>query len=252
VSAITASQVTVRTGRISERIDARTVLWAAGTRPTTFGRRVAAELGATVDGTGRIAVNADLSVPGHPDVLVIGDLAEARRPDGSPVPAVAQGGIQGGRHVGRVVGARLRGLPAPAFRYRDKGELAMIGRFRTVARLPHVRLAGPIAWLVWLGVHLFYLQGFQNRVLVGVRWLWTMLSGERATRLITGPPGPVGSRALVGLLGDGAALDMPLPGPVVAAGRSRSVPPRIAQRSGHARDPHRRPVTSSRLGGSHW
>ncbi len=256
VSEIGTSHVTVRSGQISERIDARTVLWAAGTRPTTFGRRVAAELGAPVDRAGRIAVNADLSVPGHPEVLVIGDLASAVRPDGSRVPAVAQGAIQGGRHVGRVVEARLRGLPAPAFGYRDKGELAMIGRFRTVARLPRVRLSGPIAWLVWLGVHLFYLQGFQNRVLVGARWLWTALSGERAARLITEPHAHTGSLPTVGLLADGAAHQAAIQrrgalGPFATVTRSHPARRFLAEDPGLAHDAPRRPVTSRRLSGSH-
>jgi len=209
VSEIADSHVIVRMGSVSERIDARTVVWAAGTRPTSFGRRVAAELGATVDRTGRIVVDRDLSVPGHSEVLVVGDLAAVTREDGSVVPAVAQGAIQSGRHIGRMVDARRRGLPTPAYRYKDIGELAMVGRFRTVARLPFAHLAGPLAWLLWLGVHLYYLQGFQNRVLVSVRWLWASLTGGRGSRLLTGTHAAYGALPPVGLLADGPRTESP-------------------------------------------
>jgi NADH dehydrogenase len=257
ISEMGSSHVTVRMGPITERIDARTALWAAGTRPTAFGRRLAGELGAAVDRTGRILVEPDLSVPGRPEVLVIGDMAAVRRPDGSFVPAVAQGGIQGGRHAGRVVAARLRGQQPPTFRYRDKGELAMIGRFRTVARLPFVRLSGPLAWLVWLGVHLWYLQGFQNRVLVGVRWMWTMLRGERGSRLITGPGVGAGALPAVGLLADEASASSGRvrafsDSGVVGAGHVRWARRSAGSDRHAARDRRRFPVTSRRLSGSHW
>lgn len=209
VSDIADSHVIVSDGSNAERIDTGTVVWAAGTRPTSFGRRLAADLGATVDRTGRIVVDSDLSVPGHPDVLVIGDLAAVTREDGRAVPAVAQGAIQSGRHVGRVVEARRRGLPAPVYRYRDIGDLAMVGRFRTVARLPFAHFAGPLAWLLWLGIHLLYLKGFQNRVLVSVRWLWSSVTGGRGSRLITGQHASYGSLPPVGLLADGPALEIP-------------------------------------------
>ena len=225
VSEIEESHVTVATGSISERVAAHTVLWAAGTRPTTFGRRVATDLGATVDRTGRIVVDRDLSVPGHPDVLVIGDLAATPRRDGSAVPAVAQGAIQSGRHVGRVVEARRRGRPAPAYRYRDIGELAMVGRFRTVARLPIAHFSGPIAWLLWLGIHIWYLQGLENRALITVRWLWAVLTGGRGSRLITGAHAAYGALPPIGHVADGARAER------AARGSHSSAMP-AAQRAG--------------------
>ena len=203
VSEIDETHVTVRSGQISERIDTRTVLWAAGTRPTPFGRRVATQLAAAVDRVGRIVVEGDLSVPGHPDVFVIGDLAAVTGKGGSAVPAVAQGAIQGGRHIGRAVDARRRGLRPPAYRYRDIGELAMVGRFRTVARLPAVSFAGPVAWLLWLGIHIYYLQGMQNRALVAVRWLVSILTGGRGSRVLTGPHAAYGALPPIGLLSTG-------------------------------------------------
>ena len=178
--------VVIRAAGGEEQIDAMTVLWAAGVRASTFARRVAATLGATTDRRGRIVVEGDLSVPGHPEVIVVGDVAAMTRANGQVVPAVAQGAIQSGRHAARVVTARLRGRPSPDFRYRDIGELAMVGRFRVVARLPMMRLAGVFPWLTWLGIHLFYLSGVQNRVLVTVRWLSNLVTGARGSRLIAG------------------------------------------------------------------
>jgi NADH dehydrogenase len=167
-----------------EQIDARTVLWAAGVRASTFARRVAATLGATTDRRGRFVVEADLSVPGHPEVFVVGDVAAVTRANGQLVPAVAPGAIQSGRHAARAIATRLRGRPSPEFRYRDIGELAMVGRFRVVARLPTMLFAGVFPWLLWLGIHLFYLSGVQNRVLVAVRWLSNVVTGARGSRLI--------------------------------------------------------------------
>jgi NADH dehydrogenase len=179
------TEVAVRTEGTEERLAAMTVLWAAGVRASTFGRRVAAALGATTDRRGRFVVEADLSVPGHPEVLVVGDVAAMTRANGQPVPAVAQGAIQGGRHAARVIAARLHGRPSPEFRYRDLGELAMVGRFRVVGRLPVLSFAGVFPWLLWLGIHLFYLSGFQNRLLVALRWLSSFVTGARGSRLIT-------------------------------------------------------------------
>jgi NADH dehydrogenase len=192
----------LRAADTDERLDARTVLWAAGVRASTFARSVAATLGAATDRRGRIVVEPDLSVPGHPEVLVVGDMAAAARRGDDLVPAVAQGAIQGGRHAARVIAARLAGRPAPEFRYRDIGELAMVGRFRVVARLPLLSLGGALAWLMWLGVHMYYLSGVHNRVLVAVRWTWNLFTGARGSRLITGPHASGGSLPLVGALGD--------------------------------------------------
>jgi NADH dehydrogenase len=126
-----------------------------------------------------------------------------------------------------VVDARRRGRHAPDYRYRDIGELAMVGRFRTVARLPFAHFAGPLAWLLWLGVHLYYLKGLQNRALVAVRWLWAILTGGRGSRLITGSNVSYGSLPSVGLSADGAARAVtgyggPSASAEAAAGRRRA------------------------------
>ncbi len=175
-----------------EEIRARTVLWAAGVLAVSFGRAVAEAVGAETDRSGRILVRRDLTIPGHPEIFVVGDAAVQPWKRDKPVPGVAQGGIQGGGYAGRTVLARLRGEPVTPFRYRDKGDVAVIGRLRGVTNIgwlgPFGRQGGFIAWALWLGIHIVYLIGFANRIVVTVRWAWSFLTRGRSTRLITGQP----------------------------------------------------------------
>ena len=163
----------------AERLPARTVLWAAGVAASPLART----LGAPLDRAGRVLVNADLSIPGHPEVFVVGDLAAS--PDATPVPGVAPAAMQEGRHAARNVARALRGEPALPFRYRDKGLMATIGRAAAVARIGRVELSGLVAWLAWLLVHIFFLIGFRNRVAVMLQWAWSYLTYKRGARLIT-------------------------------------------------------------------
>jgi NADH dehydrogenase len=176
----------------SERIGTRTVLWAAGVLAASFGRAVADAVGAETDRSGRIRVGSDLAIPGHPEILVVGDAAVQPMKGGGQVPGVAQGGIQGGKHAGRVILARLRGELYRPFRYQDRGDVAVIGRLRGVTNIgwlgPLGRQGGFVAWAMWLGIHLVYLIGFANRIVVAVRWAWSFLTRGRSTRLITGAP----------------------------------------------------------------
>ncbi len=184
--------VRVEDERGSEEIRARTVLWAAGVLAASFGRAVAEAVGAETDRSGRILVGKDLTVPGHPETIVVGDAAVQPWKDGRPVPGVAQGGIQGGKYAGRLVVARLRGEPIKPFHYQDRGDVAVIGRLRGVTNIgwmgPFGRQSGFVAWVLWLGIHLVYLIGFANRIVVTVRWAWSFLTRGRSTRLITGAP----------------------------------------------------------------
>jgi NADH:ubiquinone reductase (H+-translocating) len=197
VTAIDAEGVSVEdsSGGEPERIEARTVLWAAGVAVDRFGQAVARTTGAPTDRVGRIRVAGDLTIPGQPAIFVVGDLAQVDAGGGRTVPGVAQGGIQGGRHVARTIMARLAGEPTGDFRFRDLGELATIGRLRAVADFRRVRFSGVIAWFLWLAIHIFWLIGLQNRVLVMVRWAWSFLTRGRGNRLITGLPAGVGPRA---------------------------------------------------------
>jgi len=175
-----------RSGGESERIPTRTVIWAAGVVASSLAGLLARRAGVDVDRAGRIAVQEDLSVPGHPEVLAIGDMVSVRQPDGSALvlPGVAPVAMQQGRHAARVIGDRLRGREPRPFHYRDKGNLATIGRARAVADVKGVHLSGFIAWYTWLVVHLWYLIGFQNRLLVVIRWAFSFFSHGRGARLI--------------------------------------------------------------------
>jgi NADH:ubiquinone reductase (H+-translocating) len=169
-----------------EEIAAGNVFWAAGVAASRLG----AALGTPVDRAGRVMVEPDCSVPGHPEVFVVGDLAAAFLPDGSQVPGVAQGALQMGEHVARQIVADLRGSARTRFEYRDKGDLATIGRAAAVARLKSMKLSGFPAWLIWVVVHIMYLIGFRNRVLVMLQWAWAYLTYHRGIRLITGDSRP--------------------------------------------------------------
>ncbi|HET9595289.1 MAG TPA: NAD(P)/FAD-dependent oxidoreductase [Anaeromyxobacteraceae bacterium] len=164
-----------------ERIDARTVLWGAGVAASPLGR----SLGAPLDRSGRVRVEPDLSVPGHPEVLVAGDLAAATH-DGKPVPGVAPAAMQMGRHAADDIRRDLAGEPRRPFRYHDKGSLASLGRAAAVAQLGKWHVSGRPAWLLWVFVHVLYLVGFRNRVAVMLQWFWAYVTrGSRGARLIT-------------------------------------------------------------------
>jgi len=168
------------------RIEARTVIWAAGVAASGLARELGRLSGAPVDRAGRVTVEPDLSLPGHPEVFALGDMVTVRGPDGAPVvlPGVAPVAMQQGRYVADVIQARLAGKEAKPFHYRDKGNLATIGRASAVADVRGFRLSGFVAWVTWLVVHLWYLVGFQNRLIVLVRWSFSFLTHGRGSRLI--------------------------------------------------------------------
>jgi NADH dehydrogenase len=165
-----------------EPIAARTVLWAAGVAASPLARSLEVPL----DRVGRVIVAADLSVPGHPDIFVAGDLASVRDENDKPVPGVAPAAKQMGRYAACAIRARLAGKPAPAFRYRDYGNLATIGRRAGVVDLGRLRLSGAPAWWFWLAAHIFFLIGFRNRLVVLIDWAWAYWSYRRNARIIVG------------------------------------------------------------------
>jgi NADH dehydrogenase len=179
------SGVTVKTAAGTERIAARTVIWSAGVRASSFGQVLANRAGAQLDRGGRVGVNPDLSLPNHPEIFVIGDLARSEE-DGEPLPGVAQVAMQGGGYVAKLIAARLRGGTLPPFRYFDKGSLAVIGRASAVAEIGKLHISGLLAWFTWLFVHLMYLVEFSNRILVFIHWGFLYLTYDRGARLITG------------------------------------------------------------------
>jgi NADH dehydrogenase len=187
VTAIERDGVVYRSGQETGRIEAKTILWAGGIQATEFGKRLAARTGAETDRSGRIKVLPDLTLRNFPQIFVIGDLALVHRADGLALPGVAPVAMQEGSYVARAIQRRLAGAtPLPAFRYADKGHLAVIGRAAAVANIFGIHLSGWPAWLVWLFIHLMYIVEFQNRVLVFIQWGFEYLTFSRGARLITG------------------------------------------------------------------
>jgi NADH dehydrogenase len=184
VTAIDAGGVTVEAAGRTEHIATRTVLWAAGVRASSLGRKLAERAGAPLDRAGRVLVQPDLSVPGHPEIHVIGDLASITQ-DGKVLPGVAPVAMQQGRYVADLLVRKLRGQAMRPFRYFDKGSLATIGRNRAVAQFGRLHVSGFPAWFLWVFVHLMYLVEFENRLLVFVEWVYNYITRNRGARLIT-------------------------------------------------------------------
>jgi NADH dehydrogenase len=164
------------------QLPAAVILWAAGVAASPLGKK----LGGPVDRAGRVAVNPDLSLPGHPEVFVIGDLATLKDENGKMLPGVAPVAMQEGKATAHNIAAELRGEPRKNFRYFNKGNLATIGRAAAVADFGKIHISGFLAWLAWLFVHVFFLIGFRNRIIVLVQWAWSYFTYERGARLITG------------------------------------------------------------------
>ena len=169
----------------SERIETRTIMWAAGVKASP-----AAEwLGVDADRAGRVKVEPDLSVPGHPNIFVIGDVALVMDADGQSLPGVAPVAKQQGKYVAKLLIARADGKALPPFRYRDFGSLATVGRKKAVAHFGKLKISGFLAWLLWSVAHIYFLIGFRNRLVVALSWMWGYLTFQRGTRLITGITG---------------------------------------------------------------
>jgi NADH dehydrogenase len=182
-SAVTdVSTAEIRVG--AEVIHASVVLWAAGVAASPLGRALAVP----VDRAGRVLVEADLSLPGHREVFVIGDLASLKHADGTQLPGVAPVAMQQGRWVAREIAADLAGNDRTPFHYVDKGSLATIGRAAAVAQFGKLHFSGFLAWMSWLFIHIFFLVGFRNRMIVMIQWAWSYFTYDRSARLITGEP----------------------------------------------------------------
>ena len=178
VSDVAEGRAVLRSGDEERVLNPQAIVWAAGVKASSLGSALV-PLGATLDRSGRVAVNPDLTIPGHRNIHVVGDLA-AVTSDGKPVPGVAPAAMQMGRYVADVI----RGERSGPFRYRNKGNLATIGRSAGVADFGRVRFSGFPAWAAWLGVHIFFLIGFENRLLVMIQWAWNYVSRSRSARLV--------------------------------------------------------------------
>jgi NADH dehydrogenase len=196
VTNVDADGVTFEHGATTERLGAKTVLWAGGVTTNEFGRTLANRTEAKTDAVGRIEVTQQLTIPNFPNIFVVGDLGLANDKDGKPLPGVAQVAMQGGAYVGKVIRAGVEKKPQPPpFHYFNKGDMAVIGRAAAVANIFGLHLSGLVAWLVWLFIHLIYIVEFQSRIIVFIQWGIQFVTFSRGARLITGdtrmpPPEP--------------------------------------------------------------
>lgn len=184
VSHMEPGSVTLKKGDQPERLSARTVLWAAGVKASPLGKLLADTTGAQLDKLGRVLVAPDLTIPDHPEVFVIGDLANFSHQGNKPLPGVAQVAMQQGSYVAMLIQKRLKGKSLPSFQYKDRGSMTVIGRNSAVADLGWLKLSGILAWLIWVFVHLCYLVQFQNRFLVMAQWMWNYVTRNRSALLI--------------------------------------------------------------------
>jgi len=178
--------VSAKQGNTIEQIPAQTILWAAGVKASAMGKILAERAGAELDRAGRVIVQPDLSIAGHPSIFVIGDLAHYAHQDDKPLPGVAPVAMQQGEYVARLIQQRLKGNNLPPFEYSNNGSLAVIGQNKAVADLGFIKLSGPLAWLVWVFAHIFYLIEFDNKLIVLTQWAWSYFTRNRGARLITG------------------------------------------------------------------
>jgi NADH dehydrogenase len=189
VTAVDSNGVTMTTATGETRIDAKTVLWAAGVQASPLGKILADRTGVALDKMGRVRVDSNLSIPGHPEILATGDLAFIEDA-GKEVPGVAPAAMQQGRYAAHLITSRLHGKPEEPFRYHDKGSLATIGRNHAVAVIGGLHLSGYPAWLLWLFIHLLYIVEFESRVLIAIQWAIAYFTFNRGARLITKPCAP--------------------------------------------------------------
>lgn len=186
VTRISDDVVTIKQSDQTEQIQAHTILWAAGVKASAMGKVLAEKAGAELDRVGRVMVAPDLSLPSHPEIFVVGDLAHYAHQGDKPLPGVASVAMQQGKYLADLLKYRLQNKTLPAFRYTDNGSLAVIGRNAAVADLKIMRLSGLPAWLIWVFIHIYYLVGFDNKLLVMLQWGWNYFTHKKGARLITG------------------------------------------------------------------
>ncbi|QYX31765.1 NAD(P)/FAD-dependent oxidoreductase [Sphaerospermopsis torques-reginae] len=191
--------VTIKQGDEVKTIASKTVLWAAGVKASAMGKVLMDKTGAECDRAGRVMVEPNLSIKGHPNIFVVGDLANFSHQNGKPLPGVAPVAMQEGEYVAKLVQKRLKGETMPQFNYVDRGSLAMVGQHAAVVDLGFIKLKGFLAWFFWLFIHIYFLIEFDNKLVVMIQWVWNYFTRNRGARLITGKevvkPAPVESNA---------------------------------------------------------
>ena len=185
VTNIENNVVTVRSGETTKDIPAHTILWGAGVKASAVSQAISNRTGAELDRAGRVFVNEDLTIPNHPEIFVIGDLANYSHQGDSPVPGVAPAAMQEGVYVAKLIRRRLKGKTLKPFHYIDYGSLAVIGRHQAVVQYKAIRFSGPLAWFAWLFIHIYYMIEFDNQLIVMIQWAWSYFTGQGGARLIT-------------------------------------------------------------------
>ncbi|BAU13574.1 FAD-dependent pyridine nucleotide-disulfide oxidoreductase [Leptolyngbya sp. NIES-3755] len=185
VTQIEGEKMTLESDDQTETISAKTILWAAGVKASGVGRVISDRTGASLDRVGRVMVESDLSVPNHPNIFVIGDLAHCADPEGKPYPGVAPVAMQEGKYVARLIKARLQSRSLDRFLYKEFGSLAVIGQNAAVANLGGIHLSGFIAWFIWIVAHVYFLIEFENKLVVMIQWVWSYVTRARGARIIT-------------------------------------------------------------------
>ena len=185
VTSIDRTSITIVMNNKEDRIKTDTVLWAAGVKASSLGKKIVKNILSCLDSSERVIVDSQLALPGHANVFVIGDLANYSHQTGQPLPGLAPVAMQQGKYVAKLIKARLLNKTVRPFRYVDKGNLATIGRSRAVGQIGKLKVSGLFAWLIWLFVHLMYLVGFENRLLVFIQWAWNYFTWNRSARIIT-------------------------------------------------------------------
>jgi NADH:ubiquinone reductase (H+-translocating) len=192
---IDGETVTLEYNDEQEVLSAKTIIWAAGVKASVVGRVISERTGASLDRVGRVMVESDMSVPNHPNIFVIGDLAHWADAEGKPLPGIAPVAMQAGKFVAKLIKARLVNKPLPTFKYQDFGSLAVIAQNKAVANLSGLHLSGFIAWFVWIVAHVYFLIEFDNKLVVMIQWAWNYVTRARGARIITGAvEAPVRSR----------------------------------------------------------
>ena len=187
VTQVEKENVEVRTEERSENIAAGTILWAAGVQASPLGWKLIEQTHTKIDKAGRLEVEPDLTIPGHPEIFVIGDLANFSHQTGKPLPGLVQPAMQEGAYAAQLIQQRLKGGTLPAFHYHDKGMLATIGRTSAIADLGTIKVTGFVAKLIWIFIHLWYITIFENKTLIFIQWAWNFLTMSQRARIITGP-----------------------------------------------------------------
>ena len=184
INGISENNIVLRKGEKYEQITSHTILWAAGVKASSIGKKLAEKTGAQIDRAGRVIVEPDLSIIGFPDIFVIGDLSSFSHQNNKPLPGIAPVAMQQAKYVAKLIQKQLKGESLPSFVYKDYGSMAVIGKNKAVADFKFIKLSGFLAWFIWIWVHIYYLIEFDNKLVVLIQWIWNYFTQGRGSSVI--------------------------------------------------------------------